>query len=121
MVKHECKVPDEVCAVAAEGGLFEEAGCELMVFHFYNPLVLECSFPLEDWKSGGRREGRGQRRRGGRGRRRGQGQWRKRRRWRDWCRHAAVGRMGQGKRKEVKKGKENGKMKICRWRIRRKD
>lgn len=87
MRKRECKVPDEVCAVAAEGGLFKEAGRELMVFHFYNPLVLQCSLPLEDWKPGRRREGRGQRRR--RGRRRGQGQWGKRGRWRDWCRHAA--------------------------------
>lgn len=93
-VDDEFKVPYEVCAVAAEGGLFEEAGRKLMVFHFYNPLVLECSFPLEDWKPGWRREGRGQRRRGGR--RRGQGQWGKRGRWRDWYRHAAEGRMGQG-------------------------
>lgn len=104
MVKCECKIPNEVCAVAAEGGLFEEAGCELMVFHFNNPLVLECSFPLEDWKPGGWGEGRGQRRRGGR--RRGQGQWGKRGGWRDWCRHATEGRMGTGGEKEgSKKGK----------------
>lgn len=103
----KCKfnVPNEVCAVAAEGGLFKEAGRELMVFHFHNPLVLECSFPLKYWEPGGRREGRGQRRRGGG--RRGQGQWRKRGRWRDWCRHAPEGKMGPGGRtQKVKKDKK---------------
>lgn len=52
-------LPDEVGAVAAEGGLLEEAGCELMVFHLNNPLVFERTLPLEDRNPGWRGEGRG--------------------------------------------------------------
>lgn len=55
------ELPDEVSAVTAEGGLFEEAGRELMVFHLDNPLVFERSLPLEHRHSGRRGEGRGQR------------------------------------------------------------
>lgn len=86
-----CVLPDEVGAVAAKGGLFEEAGCELMVFHLNNPLVFERSLPLEDRHPGWRREGRGQRGsyrcRGGqsqRGERRGRGDWGGHDAWRTW-------------------------------------
>lgn len=54
-------LPDKVSAVAAEGGLFEETGCELMVFHLNNPLVFECALPLEHGHPGWRGERRGQR------------------------------------------------------------
>ena len=54
-----CVLPDEVGAVAAEGGLLEEAGCELMVFHLNDPLVFERAFPLEDGNPGWRGKGRG--------------------------------------------------------------
>lgn len=50
-------LPDEICAMAAEGRLFEEASSELMVFHFNNPLVFEGSLPLEDRHPGWRGEG----------------------------------------------------------------
>ena len=52
-----CVLPDEVGAVAAEGGLLEEAGCELMVFHLNDPLVFERSLPLEDGNPGWRGKG----------------------------------------------------------------
>lgn len=64
--------PDEVCAVAAERGLLEESGSELVVLHFNDPLVFECPLPLEDWESWWRRKRRGER--GGGGRWGGQGQ-----------------------------------------------
>lgn len=54
-------IPDEVSAVAAEGGLFEEAGHELVVLHLNNPLVFQSSPPLEHRNPGWRGEGRGQR------------------------------------------------------------
>lgn len=56
-----CVLPDKVGAVAAEGGLFEEAGCELVIFDLDNPLVFERSLPLEHGHPGWRGEGRGQR------------------------------------------------------------
>lgn len=56
-----CALPDKVGAVAAEGGLFEEAGSELMVFHLNNPLVFEGSLSLEHWHPWWRGERRGQR------------------------------------------------------------
>lgn len=56
-----CVLPYKVSAVAAEGGLFEETRCELMVFHLDDSLVFERSLPLKHGHPGRRGEGRGQR------------------------------------------------------------
>ena len=82
-------LPYEVSAVAAEGGLFEEACCELMVFHLDNPLVFERSLPLKHGHPGWRGEWRRQRggTRGGCRCRGGQCQWGEGRGRGEWGRH----------------------------------
>lgn len=84
-------LPYEVGAMTAEGGLFEEACCKLVVFHFDNPFVFERSLPLKHGHPGWRGERRGQR--GGTGGgcrcRGGQCQWGEQGGRGDWGRHDA--------------------------------